>query len=247
MKSIRIVMSLLATAVIFAALASCSKGDGEISADTYGIVLKGYTAMRIDPMIFAGIITLLEKGTSVDVLEKSKTKTWVGKTSGYWYRVKTKEGITGWVFEQNISIHQSRKDSKDRVLSEFMAGERIQVRQYLAGKWWSVNEFGDFTNHCLELYETEKYKSYTKGNEASPIAGTYAVDFNKNEIAFSNGTSFGSNLELAKRGADYVIKKSLKDYELRFSKISVETSPEPELGDRERKNPVDAGNGNKTQ
>ncbi|MBN2158861.1 MAG: SH3 domain-containing protein [Spirochaetes bacterium] len=247
MKSIRKIVIMLAASIFCASFLTCSNNEGEISPDSYGIVLRGFTAMRIDPMIFAGIVAQLEKGTSVDILDKSETKTWVGKTSGYWYRVRTKEGITGWIFDQNISIHHSKKDSKDRVISEFMAGELVQIRQYLAGKWWSINEFGDFTNHCLELYESEKYRSYVKGNEARPIVGTYRLDFNKNEILFSNGTSFNSNLELAKRGSDYIIKKTMKDYELRFSKISVETSPEPELTDNDKKNPVDAGNGNEAQ
>ena len=81
------------------------------------------------------------------------------------------------------------------------------MKQYLTGKWWSTNEFGDFTDHCIELYESGTYKSYLKGNENSPIIGTYKLDFNKNEIIFSRGTSFKSNLDLARRGSDYMLKK----------------------------------------
>jgi hypothetical protein len=240
---------VIVTILMFTAASQfCSNNDGVITKDTYGIILKGYTAMRIDPMIFAGIISELNKGTSVQVLEKSKEKSWVGKTSGYWYKVKTNGGISGWVFGQNISIHFSKsKDSIDKVVSDFMTGERIQVKQYLAGKWWSINEFGDFTDHCLELYESGKYRSYLKGDEKLPIAGTYRIDFNKNEILFSDGTSFKSNLELAKRGVDYIMKKNMKDHELRFKKISVETSPEPEIKSTGAKKPSAAGNGNTAQ
>lgn len=156
--------------------------------------------------------------------------------------------MTGWVFGQNISIHFSKsKDSIDKVVSDFMTGERIQVKQYLAGKWWSINEFGDFTDHCLELYESGKYRSYLKGDEKVPITGTFRIDFNKNEIIFSGGTSFKSNLELAKRGVDYVMKKNMKDHELRFKKISIETSPEPEIKDTGAKKHRAANNENTSQ
>jgi len=248
MKSFKKLFGIVTILMFTAASQFCSNNDEVITKDTYGIILKGYTAMRIDPMIFAGIITGLNKGTSVQVLEKSKEKSWVGKTSGYWYKVKTNDGITGWVFGQNISIHFSKsKDSIDKVVSDFMTGERIQVKQYLAGKWWSINEFGDFTDHCLELYESGKYKSYRKGDEKLPIAGSYRIDFNKNEIIFSDSTSFKSNLELAKRGVDYIMKKNMKDHELRFKKISIETSPEPEIKNTGIKKTRAADNGNTAQ
>ncbi len=248
MKTSTQFLGLIAAFIISMAVLSCSKSEDAITGDTYGIILKGYTAMRIDPMIFSGIVTELNKGATVQVLEKSSEQSWVGKTSGYWYKVSTKEGLTGWVFGPNISIYSSKsKDSMDVVVSRFMNAERAQVKLYLMGKWWSTNEFGDFTDHCIELYESEKYKSYAKGNEDKPIVGTYTLDFNKNEIVFSNGTSFKHNLDLAKRGNDYIIKKSMKDFELRFTKISIETSPEPEIKDKGKKKPAGTGNGDKAQ
>jgi hypothetical protein len=248
MKTSTPILGLIMTAILIMANPSCSKNEDAITKDTYGIIVKGYTAMRIDPMIFSGIVAELNKGTSVQVLERSREKSWVGKTSGYWFKVTTKEGITGWVFGRNISIYSSKsKDSMNQIISQFMDGERAQIKQYLAGKWWSTNEFGDFTDHCIEIYESDKYKSYIKGNEDRPIVGTYKLDFNKNEIVFSNGTSFKTNLDMAKRGSDYIIKKTLKDFELRFTKISIETSPEPELKNPGKKKPAGTGNENTAQ
>ena len=147
----------------------CSKKDDAITPDTYGIITKGYTAMRIDPMIFAGIISDLNKGVSVSVLQRSAEKSWVGKNNDYWYKVRTKEGLNGWVFGQNIAIHSGKGvKSMDSAVSDFMQVETARVKQYLSGKWWSTNEFGDFTDHCLELYESGTYKSYLKGNESKP-------------------------------------------------------------------------------
>lgn len=248
MKTSTIFISLTMTVFLAATALSCSKNEDEITKNTYGIILKGYTALRIDPMIFSGIVSDLNKGTSVQVMEKSKEKSWVGKSNDYWYKVVTKDGISGWVFGQNISIHSSKsKDSMNKILTEFMKGERAQVKQYLIGKWWSTNEFGDFTDHCIEFYDSDKYKSYLKGEEERPIVGMYKLDFNKNEIVFSKGTSFKTNLDLAKRGNDYIIKKSLKDFELRFTKISIETSPEPEIKESGKKSERPSGHGNAPQ
>lgn len=241
-KKLIVVTALLVFA--FAAL-SCSNRETDITKDTYGIVLKENTAVRIDPMIFAGIVTTLGKGSSVRVLEKSKEKGWVGKSSGYWYKIMAKDGSTGWVFGQNISLHSSTdRDAMEREVASFMEGELVRIRQYLNGRWWSTNEFGDFTEHCLEMYESGAYRSYLKGGEEHQLTGTYRVNFNKNEIEFSGGTSFKSNLDLAKRGADFIIKKTIKDYELRFTKISMETSPEPEMKKTGPAKQGTAGNGN---
>jgi hypothetical protein len=246
MKGGTLLIGVLAIAILIAGQ-GCSKKDDMITPDTYGIITKGYTAMRIDPMIFAGIIADLNKGVSVSVLQRSAEKSWVGKSNDYWFKVRTKEGLSGWVFGQNISIHSGKGGkSMDSAVSDFMQVETARVKQYLSGKWWSTNEFGDFTDHCLELYESGTYKSYLKGNENSPIIGTYTLDFNKSEIVFSKGTTFKSNLDLARRGNDYTLKKDRKDFQLHFTKISLETGPEPDVKDADKPKPR-TDNGNKAQ
>lgn len=239
-------ITALPVCIVFAV--SCGNSEPEITKDTYGIIIKENSAVRIDPMIFAGIVTTLDKGTSVQVIEKSTAKGWVGRSNGYWYKIIVKDGATGWVFAQNISIHYSSdKTAQDRQVASFMEGELARIRQQLAGKWWSTNEFGDFTEHCLEIYESGAYRSYLKGGEERQITGTYRINFSKNEIEFSGGTSFSSNLELEKRGGDYIIKKSMKDRELRFTRISMETSPEPEIKKADQAKSGAADNGNTNQ
>ncbi len=244
-RILHIILVLLLMAV---AGTACSKNDPGTAGDTYGIVLNGYSPLKIDPMVFAGTISFLNKGDIVEILERSKEKTWMGKESDYWYRVKTKEGVAGWIFGRAIGIQTSRdKAVMDKIVSDFMEVEAGQIKKDLAGKWWSINEFGDFTDHCLEIYESNKYRSYIKEQEESAIAGTYKLDFNKNEIQFSDGTSFKSNLDLVKRGNVYVIKKSVNDRELRFSKISLELPPEPEIKKQNPKSAPATRNGNPPQ
>lgn len=246
MKTLRLFYGLIA-AIMMISLISCKK-EPSLSDNTLGIITRGSTAMRIDPMIFSGIITQLPKGESVEVLEKSREKNYVGKSSDYWYKIKSKSGISGWVFGQNIALHtSSSKDAMNKIVSDFMESESAQIKKYLAGKWWSTNEFGDFTDHCLEIYDNNKYRSYMKEQESQAIVGMYKLDFNKNEIVFSNGTSFKSNLDLVKRGSDYVIKKAKVDFELRFTKIAIELPPEPEIKEKAENKPKAEKNGNPPQ
>ncbi len=220
--------------VLLASLLLAYCGDGKrIPEGSYGIILQAYTPLRIDPFVFSGIVAELRKGETVRIIDTSAEKSWVGRSHDSWYRVKTGDGITGWVFGTGVSIHSSSDSgAMEKIVTGFMEAERARVKQYLAGKWWTINEFGDFTDHCLELYESQKYRSFQKGNEQKPIVGTFTIDFDRNEILFSEGTSFKSNLDLEKRGADYIIKREMKDFELRFKKISIETGPEPVIKEK---------------
>jgi hypothetical protein len=235
MKKNKLIIVLTAALMFGLAGIVCIKNDASVPKDTYGIIIKGYSALRIEPMIYASVVMYLNKGESVEVMERSKDKNWVGKIHDSWYRIRTRDGNTGWVFGENIVIHTSENRVKiDKLASDFMAEEATQIKKYLAGKWWSVNKFGDFTNHCLEIYESNKYRSYMKGRENQAIAGTYRIDFNKNEIIFDQGTSFKSNLDLVKRGNQYEITKKRADREVRFAKISLELPPEPVLATQEK-------------
>ena len=224
----------IATALLASFLvANC--GDGKsLPEGSYGIILQAYTPLRIDPFVFSGTVAELGKGETVRIIDTSAEKAWVERSHDYWYRVKTGNGITGWVFGTSVSIHSSSDSgAMEKIVTGFMEAERARVKQYLAGKWWTINEFGDFTDHCLELYESQKYRSFQKGSEQSPIVGTFTIDFNRNVIKFSDGTSFKSNLDLEKRGGDYIIKREMKDFELRFKKISIETGPEPVIKEKQ--------------
>ena len=222
-------------------LSSCSLSDRK-PEEQYGIVNTSGAQMRIDPMVFAGIVGELNQGDAVIIIERSKEKTWVGKIQDYWYHVKTKDGLTGWVFGQNLKIKKSASaGSIESMVSEFKKVEEARIRSNIAGKWWSINEFGDFTDHCLELYDNGKYRSYMKEAEGRQIIGTYRIDLSKNAIVFSKGTSFKTNCDIARRGNDYILKKRMPDYDLRFTKISIETSPEPDIAQSDSETTPHAG------
>ena len=93
------------------------------------------------------------------------------------------------------------------------------LQKNISGKWWSINKYENFTNHCIEFFGNGKYKSYNRGKKDEAIESDFTVDFNKNEIIFLKGTSFGKNLKFIVRGNTYILKNSLKKGEIRFKKI----------------------------
>lgn len=212
-----------ATVVALCAILTGCKDEAKIiPKQTYGIITSGNSALRIDPLVFASKILQLNKGESVEVIERSKEKTWVAKSSHYWYRVRTRAGYSGWVYGENLQILTSRdRDYLKKVANEFLADEAARIKKELQGKWWSINEFEDFTSQCLELHDDGSYRSYFKGQEKG-IEGQFKVDMNANQVIFDKGTTFKGNLDIVKRGQEYILRRDMEDHELRFKRISID-------------------------
>ncbi len=195
------------------------------------VIITPNTALRIDPLIFTSRVAQLKKGEVGEVLEKSSEKKPVGGAIDYWYKIRLNNGISGWVFGSNINIlKDSNRNNVESYLSQFWEKETKELSEALHGKWWSVNRFNDFTNHCLEIYKDGKYKSYIKG-ATKKIEGDYNFDFNKNQMIFLNGTTFEGDLNYVRRGDEYTLSRDDGKDEIKFKKINV--NPE---SDTEEKN-----------
>ncbi len=220
MKSFNILI-ISALVIIMLSSLKCKGGDQPpmVPEKSTGIVLANGSSVRIDPFIFSSRVAELPKGTAVILLERSFEKQGVGSSVDYWYKVRVQNGITGWVYGKNIKIvHTKNTETVKNLIAEFKEEEEEEIKKNLMGKWWSINLFGEFTDHCLEFNEDGKYKSYQKGNDKI-IESEYTINFNKNEIVFLQGTSFGKNLDLVIRGNSYTLKKNVNDGEIRFKKI----------------------------
>ena len=201
---------------------NCSKNspnETNLTKEKYiGITTNNNSAVRINPFIFSAKINQLKKGASVQIKKKTQEKQKIGKYYDYWYKIKLKKGITGWIFGSNLKI-LTEKDSIDNYISDFVEEELNFLRKNISGKWWSVNKYNNFTNHGIEFYGDGKYKSYLRGSKDKAIESDFTVDFNKNEIIFLKGTSFGKNLKFTVRGNTYILKNTLKKSDMRFKKI----------------------------
>lgn len=218
MKIPRLIYSLM----IILPLISCGEGKlkpAEDNSNKAGLILTGGTVMRIHPVLYSSKVDELKNGETVEIIAVSAEKAWIGKTNDYWYKVRKSGGITGWVFGQNIKIVSAKNTREIEGFAREMHEKEIAaIKKDITGKWWSINNFNDFTNHCLELYDSGKYHSYFKGSEKG-IEGEYEFDFNKNEIIFKKGATFKTNLNFIKRGQTYSLFKETDDGGVKLRKI----------------------------
>jgi hypothetical protein len=223
--------------------ANCKKNDSEAfvipensEKNPLAVIITPNTALRIDPLIFTSRIAQLKKGEVGEIIGKSSEMKTVGKAKDYWYKIKLANGISGWVFGSNMNIlKDSDKEHVTSYLSEFWEKETSALGESLHGKWWSINKFNDFTNHCLEIYKGGKYKSYAKGSSRK-IEGEYNFDFNNNQIIFLKGTSFGGDLNFFQRGDEYTLIRESETNEMKFKKINIDPAAETEV---EKSSPQD--------
>lgn len=225
----------LSLLVIITLFPKCGQDRGNTPAvpdnagnNRIGIIITANTALRIDPLTFTSRIDQLKKGEVIEILDRSPNEQTIGGQKSYWYRVKLPSGITGWVFGANINIMQdSSSENVESYLSQFWEKETDELSEALHGKWWSINRFGDYTNHCLEIYKDGKYKSYIKGS-TKKIEGNYNFDFNKSMVIFLAGTSFEGDLNFVRRGDIFTLYRETSNDEIRFKKINMNPESETE-------------------
>jgi len=183
------------------------------------IVLNDDAVMRIDPILYSGRVGLLKKTEVVEILGKSKEKASVGNDRNYWFRVKSKDGLTGWIFGANLQLLSDKsKRGIDNYISGFYEKEAERLRNVIGGKWWSVDDRGDFTNHGLEIWKEGKYRSYLKGGKE--IKGEFNIDVAKSEVVFLNGTTFEGNLNITRRGTFIYLERKDEANPMKFTKTS---------------------------
>jgi Bacterial SH3 domain len=211
-------------AVTAVMLISC-QGEGERSGKAgelpglYGIVTIDNAALRLDPLIYSARITLLRKGEKVEVLDQSKEKGWIGNNSEFWYKVRQKKGISGWIYGSNLRLFSpGRSSSMESYVTALQEQEEEELKKGLAGKWWSVDKRGDFTSHCIELFEDGTYRSYVRGGRE--IEGDYTLNFTEKEVLFLGGSTIGQTVHYVRRGTLYSLEKTEGGREWRFKKIS---------------------------
>ncbi len=239
--------TLLSILLSFIIITGCSKHKPETPSipenaggNPIAVIITPNTALRVDPLIFTSRVLQMKKGEVGEIIEKSTEKKPVAGKMDYWYKIRLSNGISGWVYGSNISIlNDSNRNNVESYLSQFWEKETKELSEALHGKWWSVNRFNDFTNHCIEIYKDGKYKSYLKGS-TKKIEGEYNFDFNKNKIIFLNGTSFEGELEYIRRGDIYTLFRETDKDEIKFKKINV--NPESETEEKSLQQNTDDGN-----
>jgi hypothetical protein len=236
----RVSRSLILTVLSLIVFTMCGKNEETLIPLSTGagkkqiaIITTANSALRIDPLISTTRITQMKKGEITEMLERSAVTQTIAGQSDYWYRIRLSNGITGWVFGKNISVlNDASSDNVQSYLSSFWEKETSELGEALHGKWWSVNRFGDYTSHCLEIYKDGRYASYVKGAQKK-IEGNYNFDFNKSQVIFLAGTSFEGELFYVRRGEVFSLYRDTVNDEIRFKKINNNPESRSEVSEEE--------------
>ena len=144
--------------------------------DAKKILEKGDTAyiradninLRSGPSTKSKRLGMFSMGKEVKVLERSKTKTTIGKNSDYWYKIKHGQ-YEGWIFGYWITSQKVASASA--------------MKKALSGTYWMCNPEGD---QCTDgaIYITGSSYTQTIMNEKVGITDQYSgtVLFGHNEI-----------------------------------------------------------------
>lgn len=237
MRQYRKLLSITASLSLLLAV-MCGKNEDPVPGNgatgpekLVAVIITANSALRVDPLVSTSRIAQMKKGEVTEVLERSAVPQTIAGQNDYWYKVRLTNGITGWVFGKNISIlNDSSSDNVESYLSSFWEKENEELSGALHGKWWSVNRFGDFTNHCLEIYKDGRYASYIKGAQKK-IEGNYNFDFNKSQIIFLAGTSFEGELNYVRRGDIFSLYRDTENDEIRFKKINNNPESQSEVSE----------------
>ena len=232
MKKITFICSLLITASL---VTGCSRDDSRNNKygapKEIGVIVVDDASVRLEPFLYASRVAVLSTGENVEVLDHSKEKSPIAGKIDYWYRVRLRDGIMGWVYGQNMKIFSEGSDgSVASYAKELREEENEKAVKELRGKWWSVSGIGEdtFTDHILALRENGKYASLKKGS-TTPVEGEYTIDSLKGEITFDKGTSFGDKANFVIRGEIYLLETTIDGKNVKFKRISTNPDFKDEL------------------
>jgi len=106
-----------------------------------GIINDNNLRIRSEPSTDAEILGKLNKDDYVTILKKTKERENVNKEWDYWYKIKTSENITGWVFGRYIYILQPNEPLEFtnnkwlRSFGELLPKENITLKDIQSCSW----------------------------------------------------------------------------------------------------------------
>lgn len=202
------------------------------------------SALRLDPIVSSARIMVLGTGENGEVIDYSKEKSSVAGKQDFWYKIRLRSGVTGWIWGQNIKVFaEGENKSIESFARELRAAEEETVRKEIRGKWWSVVGEDTFTNHILTIHSDGKYAALLKGSD-KPVEGTYSIDTEKTLITFDKGTPFGKDVNYIIRGDFYVLEAVGDKTKIRFKRVSSDPNFKDEIASESPK--AEAANPEKT-
>lgn len=152
-------------------------------------------SLRLDPTTVASEIAFLDRGLEIDVIGRTAEKVRISGLNEYWFRIRTPDGIEGWIYGASLSIGSSggikrkaKQDRKEVVLS-------------LVGKWWETKPDGSTGYRRFYVWADGMYK-YAYGTEGPMKEGKYTLDLEKNELKLDPPAGMGDTVRLKRVGTE---------------------------------------------
>ncbi len=222
--------------------ANCKDSNNELKTNivkknSNGIVLVQNSSLRLDPFIFSTRLDQIDRGELVKIIKKSGKKGYIAGSKDWWYQIKLKNGISGWMYGKNLKIFSAKNNKEiEKQIKGFWKDEETKISSKLIGRWWSINRFGDYTSHGLDLLEDNKYKSYRKGKEDKAKEGDFSIDLADDKITFKGETTFAKEMKILKRGRSYYLVYKSGSKEKKFKRILEDFKKDKKIKKDENKN-----------
>ncbi len=113
----------------------------------FGVCKKNNHKIRISKTPTAKIIYRLKKGEEIKIIGKDKEKSIIGSTNDYWYKVLTKNGISGYSYGHNLHIYEKGVGSS----SINDADESKDLENILDKKFYPKNVFDTISEGFVNL------------------------------------------------------------------------------------------------
>ncbi len=187
--------------------------NGIIEKGVEAVVTGNYVRVRSGPSLKDKIITKVNKGTEVIILERDKSIKTIGSKKNYWYKIKIKsKGITGWIYGAFLKARQKN----NRIANNTF--KTNTVKKLNPSSYISLQDLGTITgitNHTILAYgdlnndEKDELITVAKTNRR----GVYSVtgyNYNNNKFTEIYKTSItGHNIKKINLIKEHDIKTTL--------------------------------------
>lgn len=222
--------SFLILAAVIYGCDTDSPGTVVQSADdykTYAFIKTQYGIIRTDPLLIASEIENLKKGQRVLITERTAAGQRPKDAYGFWYKVRTDDGITGWIYGETLSWDESDYNPNAGIVS------KEDIPETLNGRWWEMEKDGGTGYRQLIFSEPDRYLLTYSGRGVS--GGKFVIEEN-GTVKLEPVSQVGDSIQFSLVGEEIRIRTEYQGTVYIFRKvISEELQEQAEKG-------IEAGN-----
>lgn len=194
-------LKFLGMTLLLVSILACGKGkkpyvlkSNEKITDYVAVTTIGNLNMRINPHQETARINVLADGMVLEVLDRSEEKVRIAKNEDYWYQLRTKDGLTGWVYGAYLILVKKENQAKAAEIAvEQIRQEKLALLKNLAGYWTMTTREGNDSHHKVRIFEDGSYLAYSEHIKQAYV-GDIEIFLKGRKLTFKAGTTFGRDL-----------------------------------------------------